>query len=200
MIYLDNAATSWPKPPEIYETLRTFLQRAGANPGRASHRMAVAASSALQQTRSSLARLLNAESPDRIVFTSNATDALNLAIRGLVRPGDRIVTTSMEHNSVNRPLRAMADLGAEIIKVQASTFGTVDASDVRAAANGGARLIVVTHASNVNGAVQPIAELAEITRSAGAYLLVDGAQTVGAMPVDVESLGIDLLAFPAIRP
>ena len=162
--------------------------------------MAVAASSALQQTRSSLARLLNAESPDRIVFTSNATDALNLAIRGLVRPGDRIVTTSMEHNSVNRPLRAMADLGAEIIKVQASTFGTVDASDVRAAANGGARLIVVTHASNVNGAVQPIAELAEITRSAGAYLLVDGAQTVGAMPVDVESLGIDLLAFPAIRP
>jgi cysteine desulfurase family protein len=196
MIYLDNAATSWPKPPGVYETLGNFLQRAGANPGRASHRMAAAAATALLETRTSIARLINAERLEQIVFTANATDSLNLAIRGLVRHGDRVVTTSMEHNSVARPLRAMADLGAEIIKVQASNGGVVNVDDIRKAAQPSARFIAITHASNVNGAVQPIAEIAEIARETGAYLLVDGAQTVGAMPVDVDLLGIDLLAFP----
>jgi cysteine desulfurase family protein len=196
MIYLDNAATSWPKPPEVYKTLGNFLQLAGANPGRASHRMAAAAAKALLETRISIARLINAERPEQIVFTANATDSLNLAIRGLVRQGDRVVTTSMEHNSVARPLRAMADIGAEIVKVQASPGGVVSVEAIRKAARPSARLIAVTHASNVNGAVQPIAEIAEIARESGAYLLVDGAQSVGAMPVDVDLLGIDLLAFP----
>ncbi|MFL5761684.1 MAG: aminotransferase class V-fold PLP-dependent enzyme [Thermomicrobiales bacterium] len=196
MIYLDNAATSWPKPLQVYQTLATFLQRAGANPGRASHRMAVDAATALLETRASIARLINAERPEQIVFSLNATDALNLAIRGLIRLGDRVITTSMEHNSVTRPLRAMADLGAEVVKVRASFDGVIDVNCLCRAAQKNVRLIAITHASNVNGAIQPIAEIAEIAREVGAYLLVDGAQTVGAMPVDVQALGIDLLAFP----
>ncbi len=196
MIYLDNAATSWPKPQSVYATLGAFLQEAGANPGRASHRMAVSAASAMLECRASIARLINAERPEQIVFTSNATDSLNLAIRGLVRPGDRVITSTMEHNSVARPLRAMADLGAEVIKVKASKSGVVDPADVRDAVGNNARLIAITHASNVNGAVQPIADIAEIAKESGAYLLVDGAQTVGAIPVDVNEFGIDLLAFP----
>jgi cysteine desulfurase family protein len=196
MIYLDNAATSWPKPQTVYETLGSFLQEAGANPGRSGHRMAVSAATAVNHTRELLARLLNVTDPNRIIFAANATDALNQAITGLVRPGARIITTSMEHNSVVRPLRAAADNGAQVRKIDCGNDGTVDPADVARAAAEGVDLIVSTHASNVNGAVQPIADLARIANEAGALLLVDGAQTVGAMPVDVQALDIDLLAFP----
>ena len=126
MIYLDNAATSWPKPESVYETLNTFLRTAGANPGRAGHRMAVEAADVVSRTRQSLSRLMNAESPERVVFTSNATDALNLAIRGLLRPGDHAITTSMEHNSVIRPLRQHERDGGELTIVRANPLGTVD--------------------------------------------------------------------------
>lgn len=196
MIYLDNAATSWPKPRAVHEALGGFLATHGANPGRAGHRMAAAAAAAVADCRLALARLLNAEDPKRVVFCLNATDALNLAIGGLLRPGDRAVTTSMEHNSVTRPLRAAASRGARVTKVRGGPDGVVDPARVAEAAAGGARLIVATHASNVNGAMQPIADLAEVARASGAWLLVDGAQTVGAEPIDVQALGIDLLAFP----
>jgi len=195
-IYLDNAATSWPKPPAVYETLGSFLQGAGANPGRAGHRMAAAAAAAVASTRLRLAQLLNAESPDRIIFAHNATDALNLVILGLLRPGDRAVTTSMEHNSVTRPLAMAAAAGSKVVKIQCPPDGVVRTEDIADAVHDGARLIAVTHASNVTGAIQPIAAIAEIAQAAGALLLVDGAQSVGAMPVDVQALGIDLLAFP----
>jgi cysteine desulfurase/selenocysteine lyase len=195
MIYLDNAATSWPKPQAVYDTLCNFLVDAGANPGRSSHRMASTAANRIADARAHTARLINAESPDRIVFTSNATDSLNLAILGLLRPGHRVVTTSMEHNSVRRPLRVMRGHGVEVYPVQANSSGVVDPIDVHRALDG-SHLIAMTHASNVNGAVQPIAEIAERTRRAGAKLLIDGAQSVGAIPVDVQAMGIDLLAFP----
>ncbi len=195
-IYLDNAATSWPKPPAVYETLGTFLQSAGANPGRAGHRMAAAAAAAVAETRLALARLLNAEAPERIVFAHNATDALNLAILGFLRPGDHAITSTMEHNSVTRPLALAAAAGTQVTKVSTSPDGIVCPADVAAAIRPTTRLIAVTHASNVTGAVQPIAEIGEIAHACGAFLLVDGAQTVGAMPVDVQALGVDLLAFP----
>jgi cysteine desulfurase/selenocysteine lyase len=195
MIYLDNAATSWPKPQEVYDTLCNFLQDAGANPGRSSHRMASTAARRIAEARAHIARLINAETPDRIVFTSNATDSLNLAILGLLRPGHRVVTSSMEHNSIRRPLKVMRGHGVEVLPVRAKSSGVVDPADV-ARALGGAHMVAITQASNVNGAIQPIAEIAERTRRSGAKLLVDGAQTVGAMPVDVRAMGIDLLAFP----
>ena len=130
MIYLDNAATSWPKPQTVYDTLGSFLQDAGANPGRAGHRMAVAASAAIAETRLALARLLNAPSPSRVIFTSSATDGLNLAILGLLRPGDHAITTTMEHNSVSRPLSLAVDAGAEVTKVPATPNGVVQPEDI----------------------------------------------------------------------
>jgi cysteine desulfurase family protein len=195
VIYLDNAATSWPKPEPVLQVLGAFLRDAGANPGRGSHRMAVAASQAVAETRSRIAHLVNAEDSERVVFCSSATDALNLAIRGWVRPGDRVVTTTVEHNSIRRPLRRCEALGAEIVRVRPPASGVVDPHQIEAAA-GGARLIAVCHASNVNGAIQPIADLARIARKVGALLLVDAAQSVGIMPVDVQAQGVDLLAFP----
>jgi cysteine desulfurase family protein len=195
MIYLDNAATSWPKPESVRQAVLEAMDQYGANPGRSSHQMAIQTAEMIYRTRAALASLVNAESPERIAFCTNATDALNLAIFGYVRPGDKVVTSSMEHNSVRRPLRRMQDFGAEVITIQAQPTGVLDPDAVRSAAKG-ARLIAVTHASNVNGAVQPIAEIGRIAREAGAMLLVDAAQTIGAMPIDVRAMQIDMLAFP----
>ena len=196
MIYLDNAATSWPKPQVVYEELGSFLRQSGANPGRASHRMASRAAWTVGETRRKLARLLNVDDPRRIVFAANATDALNLAIKGILAPGDHAVTTVMEHNSVRRPLRALERIGVATSTVPADAEGFVQPGDIRSALRPNTRLVVVTHASNVNGALQPIPEIAEIVHAHGALLLVDGAQTVGSVPIDSASLGADLLAFP----
>ncbi|HEV2107522.1 MAG TPA: cysteine desulfurase [Thermomicrobiales bacterium] len=194
MIYLDNAATTWPKPEAVYETLGSFLRTAGANPGRAGHRMAADAASAIAACRLRMARLLNAPSPERIIFTSGATEGLNLAISGLVRPGDRVATTTMEHNSVARPLRSVEERGAEVRKIGVKG-GVLDLDALQEAA-AGSRLLAITHASNVNGAVQPIAECATIAHEAGALLLVDASQTAGTMPIDVQALNVDVLAIP----
>lgn len=196
MIYLDNAATSWPKPPAVYEELGSFLQHAGANPGRAGHQMAARAAWTVEETRRKLARLLGVDDPRRIIFTANTTDALNLAIKGSLSAGDHVVTTVMEHNSVRRPLRALERLGVTTTTVPASTEGIVEPSSIRSALRPNTKLVVVTHASNVNGALQPITEIGRIVHAHGAYLLVDCAQTVGSVPVDMTALGADLLAFP----
>jgi cysteine desulfurase family protein len=196
MIYLDNAATSWPKPERVYEVLGDFLRTAGANPGRASHRMAVAAAETVAQTRRLIADLINAEAPERVVFTHNATDSLNLAINGLLRPGDHAITTTMEHNSVMRPLRALEREGVGLTVIQADPHGFVDPSAVEAAIQPETRLIAMTHASNVTGAVMAIADIAGIARRHDVLLLVDAAQTIGARAIDVQRLGVDLLAFP----
>jgi cysteine desulfurase family protein len=195
MIYLDNAATSWPKPDAVKQAVMDYFELYGANPGRASHQMAIRTSEMIYRTRLAIARLINAESPERIVFCTNATDALNIAIFGLLRPGDKAVTSSMEHNSVRRPLHRMRTQGVDIVTVQAESTGVLDPEALRKVAEG-AKLIAITHGSNVNGAIQPITEIARIAHNAGALLLVDGAQTVGAMPIDVRAMGIDLLAFP----
>ncbi|HUZ02280.1 MAG TPA: aminotransferase class V-fold PLP-dependent enzyme [Thermomicrobiaceae bacterium] len=196
MIYLDNAATSWPKPPSVYATLGSFLQVAGANPGRSGHRMATLAAATVDDTRRKLARLFSMSDPRRVIFAANATDALNLAIKGILSSGDHALTTVMEHNSVRRPLRALEVLGISTTKVGADAEGFIDPMEVREALRPNTRLVAITHASNVNGAIQPIAEIAEIVRRHGAFLLIDAAQTTGVLPLPLEQLGIDLLAFP----
>ncbi len=133
MIYLDNAATTWPKPEEVYRETDRFFRLSAANPGRSSHRMALDAGQTLQRTRLALARLFRAANPDRIVFACNATDALNLALKGLLRPGDHVVTSSMEHNSVLRPLKALERRGVSTTKIRASGTGWLDPADVRRA-------------------------------------------------------------------
>lgn len=197
MIYLDNAATSFPKPETVYRTLDEFARTSLANPGRTSHKMALAAEHVLKDCRHRLNQLFNGESPERFAFTLNCTDALNIAIKGVLKPGDHVITTDLEHNSVSRPLRALELAGViTLTRVAADGEGTVDPNDVRRAITSKTRLIAVTHASNVLGTVQPIAEFARLARECGALLLVDAAQTAGVVPIDVQALGIDLLAFP----
>lgn len=196
MIYLDNAATSWPKPDSVYQTLADFLKTAGANPGRSGHKMAALASATIDETRVKLARLFDLGDPRRVIFASNTTDALNLAIKGTLRPGDHVVTTVMEHNSVRRPLRALLTQDVSTTKVPANRQGFIDPADVASAIRPNTRLIAMTHASNVNGALQPIEAVAEIAHRHHCLLLVDAAQTAGTVPISLDRLGADLLAFP----
>lgn len=197
MIYLDNAATSWPKPEPVYAALAGFLREAGANPGRGSHLMAARAAAALDETRRKLARLLALPDPARVIFAANTTDALNLALKGVLRPGDHAITTVMEHNSVRRPLRALEERGVAVTRVGASAEGIIDVEDVRRALRPTTRLVALTHASNVNGAIQPVAEVAAAVHGGSeALVLIDAAQTLGALPFTLEEIGADLLAFP----
>lgn len=195
MIYLDHAATSWPKPPEVLQAMTDFLSEAGGNPGRSGHRLSIAAGRIVYEARETLAELFHAPDPLRVVFTPNATHALNLALRGLLRPGDEVVTSSMEHNSVMRPLRALEREGVHVTVVGCAPDGALNPEDLRRALTPCTRLVALQHASNVTGTLQPVAEVAEIAYRAGALFLVDAAQTAGTFPLDMQALGIDLLAF-----
>lgn len=196
MIYLDNAATSFPKPEVVYKATDSFFRRLAVNPGRGSHRLSIEASQVILRARRRLAELFNAPDPARIVFTLNTTEALNLAIKGVLSGGDHVVTSSIEHNSVVRPLKALEGFGVKVTKVQASQEGKVSSGDIEAAITANTRLIVLSHAGNVTGTIQPIEEIGQIARRRGILFLVDAAQTAGVLPIDVERQNIDLLAFP----
>jgi len=194
-IYLDNAASSWPKPDETWQAMEHFMRSVGANPGRSGHRLSIEAGRILIETRDALAELFGIEDPLRIVFTRNATESLNLTIYGILKPGDHCITTNMEHNSIMRPLRALEQKGLEVTTVSCSSKGELDPRDIEKAIKKNTRLIVHTHASNVVGTLMPIAEVGEIAREHGIPLCIDAAQTAGALPIDVQKMHIDLLAF-----
>jgi cysteine desulfurase family protein len=197
MIYLDNAATSFPKPESVYRALDQFARQNLANPGRAGHKMALASERTLDDARHLLNQFFHGEGPERFVFTLNGTDALNMAFKGVLAEGDHVITTDLEHNSVSRPLRAMQLAGKiKLTRVHADGGGTVDPDAVRQAITPQTRLIAVTHASNVLGTVQPIARLGAIARQHDLLFLVDAAQTAGVVPIDVRAMFIDLLGFP----
>ncbi len=194
-IYLDNAATSWPKPEEVYRAVERYHRELGAPAGRSSYREAAIVTQEIDQTRLTLARLLNVGEPSRVIFTSNGTDSLNLAIHGLLADGGHVVTTVIEHNSVLRPLTDLEQVGRiAVTRVGCDGYGYVDPNDVRAALLPNTRLVAISHASNVTGALQPVTEISGIAREAGALTLCDAAQSVGHVPVDMQSLGVDLLA------
>ncbi len=195
MIYFDNAATTWPKPPGVSEAVVNFMHSVGGSPGRSGHRLAVEANRIVYDTREALATLFGMDDPLRIVFTANVTEALNLVLFGYLCPGDHIVTTSMEHNSVMRPLRYLQSLGVELTVVPCSPQGVLNVADVEKAIRGNTVLVAVNHASNVVGTIQPVAEVGKIARRHNLLLLVDAAQTAGAYPIDMEQMQIDLLAF-----
>ena len=195
MIYLDNAATSWPKPPAVLRAMTDFLETVGANPGRSGHRLSIAAGRIVYEAREAVARLFNAPDPLRVVFGHNATDALNLAILGTLRPGDHVITSSVEHNSVMRPLRALEQRGLHLTVLPCSPDGRLDPTHIDRAVRADTTMIVLTHASNVTGAILPIAEAGAIARRHGLLLLVDAAQTAGTLPIDMQADNIDLLAF-----
>jgi cysteine desulfurase / selenocysteine lyase len=196
MIYLDNAATSFPKPESVYQALDHFARTSLANPGRAGHRMAVAAERELDAARHALNQFFRGAAPERWIFTLNCTDGLNIAIKGAVQPGDHVVTTDLEHNSISRPLAALEKSGAITLTRVAADSGYVDPQAIKKALTPKTSLVAMTHASNVLGTVQPIAAIAAIVRETNALFLVDAAQSAGVVPIDLRATPIDLLAFP----
>jgi cysteine desulfurase family protein len=196
-IYLDNAATSFPKPESVYRAMDAFARQSLANPGRAGHKMALAAERALDDGRHLLNQFFHGKEPERWVFTLNGTDALNMAFKGVLNDGDHVITTDLEHNSVSRPLRALELAGRiTLTRLPAGRDGVIDPDAVRRAINKQTRFIALTHASNVLGTVQPAAEVGRIAREHDLLLLLDAAQTAGVLPIDVQEMHIDLLAFP----
>lgn len=196
MIYLDNASTTWPKPDSVAEAMRRFLAEDAANPGRGAHRMALRAAKVIEDARAELTRFVEGEDPRRMIFCLNGTDALNMAIKGVLRPGDHVVASVLEHNSVLRPLRALTD--AKVIEVDYAPVtdgGFIEPDAVAAAWRPNTRLVAVAHASNVLGTIQPIAEIGRIARERDALFLVDAAQTIGVVDISVGRMHIDLLAF-----
>ncbi|MBL9081515.1 MAG: aminotransferase class V-fold PLP-dependent enzyme [Planctomycetales bacterium] len=195
-IYLDNAATSWPKPAEVYDAVDRWQRENGAPFGRGVYDSASATDRLVHDARRAVAEVLGIDDPSRIVFTLNGTDALHLAIQGLIKPGDHVVTTVVEHNSVLRPLRQLESRGVATAHVGCDGNGVVAAGDVIKALNSKTKFVVVAHASNVTGALQPVAEIGAELRKRGVTFIVDAAQTLGELPFTAEELSCDLLASP----
>lgn len=198
LIYLDNAATAWPKPESVYRFMIDFYRRAGVNPGRSGYDLAMEAGSLLDDLRKRLTRFFGGDedAPERLCFGYNATDAMNLAISGLLAPGDHVITTNLEHNSVIRPINHLVrDGGVEATFVPFDGAGFVDPDDIARAIRPNTALVIVNHGSNVTGAIQPVAEIGRICRERSVTFAIDTAQTAGNIPINMKDMNIDVLAF-----
>jgi cysteine desulfurase family protein len=195
IIYFDNAATSWPKPPETIAAMQNYIQNIGGSPGRSGHRLSVEAARIVFDTREKLAMLFNVSDPLHIVLTKNATEALNIAIFGFLKPGDHVITSGMEHNSVMRPLRIMEARGVDVTVISCDREGLIDPEQIVRAIRKKTKAIFITHASNVTGTVMPVTDIGRVTRERGLIFCVDAAQTAGCYPIDVAEMNIDLMAF-----
>ncbi len=195
MIYFDNTATSFPKPPCVLEAMAKFMNEIGANPGRSGHRLAIESGRIVYSAREAVAELFHITDPLRIVFTANVTEALNLALHGLLKSGDHVITSSLEHNSMMRPLRCLEQQGIELTVVQCSPQGRLDPLNIESAIRPNTVMVALNHASNVIGTILPIAAVGQIARKHDLLLLVDAAQTAGVLSIDMERDGIDLLGF-----
>jgi cysteine desulfurase family protein len=198
LIYLDNASTSWPKPPSVYQFMTDFYRSTGVSPGRSGYELAIEAGTLLDQLRLRLTRFFGGDddTPERLCFGYNATDALNLIIPGLVQAGGHIVSTELEHNSVIRPINHLVrDGGVTATFVPFDAAGFVDPQDVARAIRPNTRLVVVNHASNVIGTVQPVGEIGRVCRERGVPLVVDASQSAGVVPIDMRAMNIDALVF-----
>ncbi len=196
LIYLDNAATSFPKPESVYAFMDSFYRSHGVNPGRSGYDLCMETGHLVDDTRRALARFFGGTVPDRLVFSYNSTDALNLALFGLLKEGDHAVTTTIEHNSVLRPLYHLALYhGVEVDYVPFDSCGFVDPDAIRARFRPNTKVVAVNHASNVIGTVQPVTQIGAYCREQGIALVVDASQTAGKLPIDVEAMNIDVLVF-----
>lgn len=194
MIYLDNAATSFPKPPETIRLLNDFVNNVGGNPGRSGHTLSLEAARIIFDTREKLTDFIGMKDSERLVFTQNGTEALNLAILGLLKENDHVVTTSMEHNSVMRPLEFLRlHRGVSYTAVPCSAEGLLDPGELAKAVKKDTRAVIVNHGSNVTGTLQPIELVKDMTGDA--LFIVDACQTIGSVPLDMEKAGIDILCF-----
>ncbi|WP_019228779.1 aminotransferase class V-fold PLP-dependent enzyme [Sedimentibacter sp. B4] len=196
MIYLDNAATTYPKPKSVYKNVMDAMTKYGANPGRGSHAMAIEGARVIYETRELLAELFNFDDPMRVILTFNATDGLNMAIKGILRPGDHVVTTAMEHNSVLRPIKELENIGVENTIVSCSHEGKINVEDIEAAIKTNTRMVVTTHVSNLTGTIFPIEKIGEMCKRRNVLYLVDGSQSAGVLEIDMQKQHIDFLAVP----
>jgi cysteine desulfurase/selenocysteine lyase len=197
-VYLDNAATSWPKPASVYEACDHYMRESGAPAGRGSYREADEVGRRISQCRRQLASLLGSDKPDNMIFTAGGTDSLNLAIKGIVNPTDHVITTVAEHNSVLRPLRQLEEnQQVAVTRVSADAGGLVAIDDIAAAIRPNTRLIAILHVSNVTGALQPIDQVVQLGHQHGIVTLLDAAQSLGHLPFSLAEVPVDLLACSA---
>ncbi len=197
VIYFDNAATSWPKPPMVVRAMAGTLTKIGGNPGRAGHSLSLYGGRVIQRCREVLAEAFGAGAPEQVIFTSGCTEALNIAIRGMLFEGDEVLCSHGEHNAVMRPLRELEAAGQIRVRVlRPNSLGYVTEESIREAVTPKTALCVLCHASNVTGVIQPVKRLAAVLKSYGIPLLVDAAQTAGVLPVSLPELGADMLAMP----
>ncbi|MBO7252830.1 MAG: aminotransferase class V-fold PLP-dependent enzyme, partial [Oscillospiraceae bacterium] len=194
MIYFDNAATTMQKPPCVVQAVTEAMCSLG-NSGRGVHSGALSASRIIYNTRSAIAQLFGAESPDRIAFTANATQALNMAIKGILNPGDHVVTTVLEHNSVLRPLYEMEKRGVELTVLPADSLGNICYEDLEKAIKANTRLIVTTHGSNLTGNLLDIERIGSLAKKHNLLYLVDASQTAGVVEIHVQKMHVDILCF-----
>lgn len=198
LIYMDNAATSWPKPESVYKYMIDFYRQCGVNPGRSGFDMAIEAGNILEDLRGRLTRFFGGDetAPERLCFGYNATDSLNLIIQGILAEGDHVVTTNLEHNSVIRPINHLVrDAGVEATYVPFNGQGFVESGDIRKAISKNTKLVIVNHGSNVLGTVQPVSEIGAICKELKVTFAVDVSQTAGVIPIDMKAMNIDVLAF-----
>jgi cysteine desulfurase/selenocysteine lyase len=194
-VYLDNAATSWPKPDSVLKAMENFLHK-GGNPGRSGHSFSIEAGRKLYSARDTTAEFFNIPDPLNVIFTLNATMSLNMIISGLLKKGDHVITTGLEHNSVMRPLRHLEEQGKITISlIPSNTKGSIDTDQIPMLIEENTSLIIMTHVSNVTGTILPIEKIAAIAKNHQIPFCVDAAQSAGTIPIDVQSMGIDLLAF-----
>lgn len=196
MIYLDNAATSFPKPNRVYDEVIECMKNYAANPGRSSHDMSIKASSKIAETRQELSALFNIDCLFNIIFTCNATEALNMAIKGILTNGDHVISTVIEHNSVLRPLNYLSKSGVEVTLADVNMEGFVDVERLEKSIKKNTKAIIINHASNVLGTIQDIDKIGSICRKYGLIFMVDASQSAGVISIDVDKSNIDLLAFP----
>ncbi len=195
-IYLDNSATAFPKPDEVYDFMDKFYRENGVSPGRSGYDMALEAEMVVTGTRKMLCEMFNGTNYERLIFSYNASEALNIVFDGLLRKGDHVVTTNLEHNSVLRPLHhKMIDGVAEVTHIPYNAKGYINPADIKAAIKDNTRMVIINHASNVIGTVQPIEEVGKICKEAGVIFAVDASQSAGLIPIDVQAMNIDVVAF-----
>ncbi len=196
LIYLDNGATSFPKPEQVYSYMDSFYRNNGVNPGRSGYDLSIETGNIIESTRELLTDYFNGRNPKRLVFSLNSTDALNIAISGLLEPSDHVITTTLEHNSVLRPLYHMAQHNSvRVDHIPFDSKGFVDPEDFKAKIRKNTKLVVLNHASNVLGTVQPAKQIGKLCRENGIVFLIDASQTAGKIPVDTEELNVDVVAF-----
>ena len=194
MIYMDNAATTMRKPEAVIEAVVNAMNSMG-NAGRGAHGASLSASRVIYNTREALARFFGAESPKQIVFTNNSTESLNIAIKGLLEPGDHVITTMLEHNSVLRPIYEMQEKGVSVTIIKSNQKGTISYEDIENAVREDTKAIVITNASNLTGNYVDVRRVGEIAKKKGVCLIVDASQTAGVYPIHVKEMNIDILCF-----